>query len=114
MSAAKTETNETEPQPELKVHTQGEEAQPSNLAAVLDLPLRVSVELGRARILVQDLLKLQKGSVIELSRLAGEPLEVLVNDRVLARGEVVVVNEKLGLRLTDVVSHVQRVRQLGG
>lgn len=80
---------------------------------VLDIPLKVSVELGRSKILVQDLLKLHKGSVIELSKMAGEPLEVLVNDRVLARGEVIVVNEKFGIRLTDVVSHAQRIRNLG-
>ena len=80
---------------------------------ILDIPLRVSVELGRARILVQDLLELHKGSVIELSKLTGESLEVLVNDKVLAKGEVVVVNEKFGIRLTDVVSHAQRIRQLG-
>ena len=83
------------------------------LGFVLDLPLRVSVELGRTRILVQDLLKLHKGSVLELSKLAGEPLEVLVNDRIVAKGEVIVVNEKFGVRLTDVVSHTQRIRQLG-
>lgn len=85
----------------------------TGLDFVLDIPLRVSVELGRTRILVQDLIKLHKGSVIELSKLAGEPLEVLVNDRVMAKGEVIVVNEKFGIRLTDVVSHTQRIRQLG-
>jgi flagellar motor switch protein FliN/FliY len=73
----------------------------------------VSVELGRTKILVQDLLKLHKGSVIELSKVAGEPLEILVNERVLAKGEVIVVNEKFGVRLTDVVSHTQRIRNLG-
>lgn len=85
----------------------------SSLNFILDIPLRVSVELGRTKILVQDLVKLHKGSVIELSKLAGEPLEVLVNDRVMARGEVIVVNEKFGIRLTDVVSHTQRIRSLG-
>lgn len=80
---------------------------------ILDIPLRVSVELGRTRILVQDLLKLHKGSVIELAKLSGEPLEVLVNDRIVARGEVIVANEKFGVRLTDIVSHAQRITQLG-
>lgn len=80
---------------------------------VLDVPLKITVELGRTRILVQDLLKLHKGSVIELSKQAGDPLEILVNDRVLAKGEVIVVNEKFGIRLTDVVSHAERIRQLG-
>lgn len=97
--------------PQLKlVNNEGAEG---GLEFVLDIPLRLSVELGRTKILVQDLLKLHKGSVIELSKLAGEPLEVLVNDRVLARGEVIVVNEKFGIRLTDVVSHAQRIRNLG-
>lgn len=80
---------------------------------ILDIPLRVSVELGRTKILVQDLLRLHKGSVLELNKLAGEALEVLVNDRVVARAEVIVVNEKFGIRLTDVVSHSQRIRELG-
>jgi flagellar motor switch protein FliN/FliY len=86
---------------------------PSSLDMILDIPLRVSVELGRTKILVQDLLKLHKGSVIELSKLAGEALEVLVNDRVVARGEVIVINEKFGIRLIDIVSHAQRIRELG-
>lgn len=84
-----------------------------SLNVILDIPLRVGVELGRTKILVQDLLKLHKGSVIELSKLAGDPLEVLVNDKVVAKGEVIVVNEKFGIRLTDVVSHQQRIRNLG-
>ncbi len=96
--------------PQLKLHVNG---QIEGLDMVLDIPLRISVELGRAKILIQDLLKLHKGSVIELNKLAGEPLEVLVNDRVLARGEVIVMNEKFGIRLTDVVSHAQRIRNLG-
>ena len=85
----------------------------ADLHFILDIPLRISVELGRSRILVQDLLKLHKGSVIELNKLAGEALEVLVNDRVVAKGEVIVVNEKFGIRLVDIVSHNQRIRQLG-
>ncbi len=101
----------------IKLHTAPnagrETAETNALDFVLDIPLRVSVELGRTKILVQDLLKLHKGSVVELSKLAGEPLEVLVNDRVVAKGEVIVVNEKFGIRLTDIVSHAQRIRQLG-
>lgn len=87
--------------------------QESELDMVLDIPLRVSVELGRSRILVQDLLKLHKGSVVELNKLAGDSLEVLVNDKVVARGEVIVVNEKFGVRLTEIVDHDERIRQLG-
>ncbi|MSP18199.1 MAG: flagellar motor switch protein FliN [Bdellovibrionales bacterium] len=101
-------------QPELKLHVNAEDNEESHsLDLILDIPLKVSVELGRTKILVQDLLKLHKGSVIELSKIAGEPLEVLVNDKVVAKGEVIVVNEKFGIRLTDIVSHAQRIRQLG-
>ena len=79
---------------------------------ILDIPLEVSVELGRTKMLINDLLQLGQGSVIELSKLAGEPLEILVNRKLVARGEVVVVNEKFGVRLTDVISPMERIRQL--
>ncbi len=85
----------------------------SNLSFILDIPLEVSVELGRSRILISELLQLGQGSVIELSKLAGEPLEILVNQKLVARGEVVVVNEKFGVRLTDIISPAERVKQLG-
>src|SRR4051812_5227360 len=71
-----------------------------NLTLILDIPLRVAVELGRTKMVVNDLLNLGQGSVIELNKLAGEPMEVLVNDKLVARGEAVVVNEKFGVRLT--------------
>lgn len=80
---------------------------------LLDIPLEVSVEVGRSRILVRDLLQLQEGSMIELDKLAGEPLDLYVNSRLIARGEAVVVNEKFGLRLTDVVSPSERIENLG-
>ncbi|MFK5926679.1 MAG: flagellar motor switch protein FliN [Desulfuromusa sp.] len=80
---------------------------------LLDIPLEVSVEVGRSRILVRDLLQLQEGSLIELDKLAGEPLDLYVNARLIARGEAVVVNEKFGLRLTDVVSPSERIENLG-
>lgn len=83
-----------------------------NMDFILDIPLRVSVELGRTKILVRDLLQLGQGSVVELSKFAGEPLELLVNEKLIARGEVVVVNEKFGLRLTDIISPVERIEQL--
>lgn len=83
-----------------------------NLDFILDIPLRVSVELGRTKILVRDLLQLGQGSVVELAKFAGEPLELLVNDKLIARGEVVVVNEKFGIRLTDIISPVERIEQL--
>lgn len=79
---------------------------------ILDIPLRVTVELGRTKMLIRDILQLAQGSVIELSKFAGEPLEVLVNDKLVARGEVVVVNEKFGIRLTDIISPVERIEQL--
>ncbi len=79
---------------------------------LLDIPLEVTVELGRTRMLVQELLQLGQGSVIELEKLAGEPMEILVNNKLIARGEVVVVNEKFGVRLTDIISPAERVRQL--
>ncbi|KPJ62098.1 MAG: hypothetical protein AMJ42_00200 [Deltaproteobacteria bacterium DG_8] len=79
---------------------------------ILDIPLQVTVELGRAQVLINDLLQLGQGSVVELSKLAGEPMEVLVNQKLIARGEVVVVNEKFGVRLTDIISPLERVEQL--
>ncbi len=79
---------------------------------ILDIPMQVSVQLGSTRMLVRELLQLGQGSVIELEKLAGEPMEVLVNNKLVARGEVVVVNEKFGIRLTDVVSASERVQQL--
>ena len=78
----------------------------SRMKMVLDVPLKVSVELGRTKILVNDLLQLGQGSVIELDKMAGEPMEIFVNDKLVALGEVVVVNEKFGVRLTDVMSGV--------
>jgi flagellar motor switch protein FliN/FliY len=83
-----------------------------NLDLILDIPLTVTVELGRSKMLINDLLQLGQGSVIELTKLAGEPLEVLVNQKLVARGEVVVVNEKFGIRLTDIVSPMERVQSL--
>ena len=85
----------------------------ANLDFILDIPLEVSVELGRARMLISDLLQLGQGSVIELTKLAGEPLEIFVNQKLIARGEVVVVNEKFGIRMTDIISPAERVKQLG-
>ncbi len=84
-----------------------------NLDFILDIPLEVSVELGRAKMLISDLLQLGQGSVIELTKLAGEPLEIYVNQKLIARGEVVVVNEKFGIRMTDIITPSERVKQLG-
>jgi flagellar motor switch protein FliN/FliY len=84
-----------------------------NIDFLLDIPLQVTVHIGGTRMLIRELLQLGQGSVIELDKLAGEPMEVLVNNKLVARGEVVVVNEKFGIRLTDVVSPNQRLQQLG-
>lgn len=79
---------------------------------ILDIPLELSVELGRTRMLVNDLLQLGQGSIVELNKLAGEPLEVYINRKLIARGEVVVVNEKFGVRLTDIITPMDRVKSL--
>jgi flagellar motor switch protein FliN/FliY len=86
--------------------------QDQNLNRILDIPLVLSAQLGNTRMLIKDLLQLGPGSIVELDKLAGEPLEVLVNERLVARGEVVMVNEKFGIRLTDVISPTERVNKL--
>ena len=83
-----------------------------DLDFLLDIPLTVTSELGRTKMLIGDLLQLGQGSVIELTKLAGEPMDVFVNNRLIARGEVVIVNEKFGVRLTDVISAAERVSKL--
>jgi len=85
---------------------------PDNINFILDIPLQLSVELGRTRMIINDLLQLGQGSVVELEKLAGEPLDVLVNNKLVARGEVVVVNEKFGIRLTDIISPIERIEKL--
>ena len=86
--------------------------QPLDLDFILDIPLFLTVELGRNRMLISELLQLGQGSVVELTKLAGEPMDVYVNQRLIARGEVVVVNEKFGVRLTDIVSPAERINKL--
>ncbi len=83
-----------------------------NLDVILDIPVTISMEIGRTKLSIRNLLQLNQGSVIELDRLAGEPMDVLVNGTLVAHGEVVVVNEKFGIRLTDVVSPEERIRNL--
>jgi flagellar motor switch protein FliN/FliY len=83
-----------------------------SLDFILDIPLKVTVELGRSKMVIRDILHLSQGSVIELSKFIGEPLEVLVNDKLISRGEVGVVNEKFGIRLTDIISPIERIEQL--
>lgn len=88
------------------------DAENGNLELILDVPLGVSVELGRVKMPVRQLLSLTAGSVIELAKLAGEPLDVLINGRPVARGEAVMVNEKFGVRLTEIVSQSERVERM--
>ena len=83
-----------------------------NLDVILDIPVSISMEVGNTDITIRNLLQLNQGSVIELDRLAGEPLDVLVNGTLIAHGEVVVVNEKFGIRLTDVISPSERIKKL--
>lgn len=84
----------------------------TSLDMILDIPVTISMEIGRSKIPIRNLLQLNQGSVVELDRLAGEPLDVLVNGTLIAHGEVVVVNEKFGIRLTDVISPAERVKKL--
>ncbi|MDO9631952.1 MAG: flagellar motor switch protein FliN [Humidesulfovibrio sp.] len=110
----RTQTHE----PEFKDMTAEHKAQRQNpgtkrdLDFILDIPLEVSAELGRTKLLINELLQLGQGSVIELNKLAGEPMEIFVNGKLVARGEAVVINEKFGIRLTDIISPIERVKQL--
>ncbi|RMF48101.1 MAG: flagellar motor switch protein FliN [Deltaproteobacteria bacterium] len=90
-----------------------EAASPRSIDFLLDIPLNVSVEVGRSRILVKDLLQMSEGYVIELDKLAGEPLDLYVNSKLIARGEAVMAGDKFGLRLTDVISPAERIENLG-
>jgi len=83
------------------------------LEVILDVPVTLSLEIGRTKINIRNLLQLNQGSVVELDRFAGEPMDVLVNGTLVAHGEVVVVNDKFGIRLTDIISPSERVRKLG-
>ncbi len=84
-----------------------------NLDLLLDIPLEITIELGRTKMLINDLLKLGQGSVIELAKEAGDTLEILANNRLIAKGDVVEVNKKYGIRLTEVISPMERVEKLG-
>jgi len=84
----------------------------NSLDVILDIPVRLTVELGRSKITVRNMLQIAQGSVIELDGLAGEPMDVLINDCLIAQGEVVVVNDKFGIRLTDITNPAERIRSL--
>jgi flagellar motor switch protein FliN/FliY len=96
----------------MEAKTPQPESPQRRLDMLLDVPLEVSVELGRTRMTVQDLLQLAPGSVVELDKVAGEALDILVNGRLVARGEAVVVNDKFGVRITDIVSPQERIQRL--
>lgn len=87
-------------------------SEPRKLDLLLDVPLDLCVELGRSRMTIQELLGLTPGAVIELDKIAGEPLDLIVNDRLIAKGEAVVVNDKFGIRITDIVSRSERIARL--
>ncbi|KPK32939.1 MAG: flagellar motor switch protein FliN [Nitrospira bacterium SG8_35_1] len=91
---------------------EGSEKVKRDIDFLLDIPVEVSVQLGTTKMMIKEILQLGQGSVIELEKLAGEPMEILANNRTVARGEVVVVNEKFGVRLTDIISPSNRVTQL--
>jgi flagellar motor switch protein FliN/FliY len=92
--------------------TPGVAGQPNDIGMVMDIPVQLTVQLGRTRLPIRDILQLAQGSVVELDGLAGEPLDVYVNGCLIAQGEVVVVNEKFGIRLTDIVTPAERARKL--
>jgi flagellar motor switch protein FliN len=94
------------------IHVGGEEYSTQNLELVLDVPVRLTVELGHTRVPIRNLLQLGQGSVLELEEMAGEPMRVLVNGTLIAQGEVVVVNERFGIRVTDIVTPSERIRRI--
>jgi flagellar motor switch protein FliN len=106
---AKSEAN---PAPVAQLDDDGKPRTDVDLDMVMDIPVTISMEIGRTRISIRNLLQLSQGSVVELDRLAGEPMDVLVNDTLIAHGEVVVVNDKFGIRLTDVISAAERIKKL--
>lgn len=107
-----TDLTPTKPVPGAKKGDAGK-TETDNLELLLDIPLEITIELGRTKMLINDLLKLGQGSVIELTKEAGDTLEILANNRLIAKGDVVVVNKKYGIRLTEVISPMERVEKLG-
>jgi flagellar motor switch protein FliN/FliY len=108
----KEEQSESKKNPIQKQNENENELYIKDIDFLLDVPLQVSVEVGRAKMLIKDFLKMKEGGIIELDKMADEPLDLYVNSRLIARGEAVVVNEKFGLRLIDVVSTLERLEKL--
>jgi len=107
------EFSELEAKEQEKAQLSSESDEALNLDVILDVPVTISMEIGRTKINIKNLLQLNQGSVVELDRFAGEPMDVLVNGTLIAHGEVVVVNDKFGIRMTDVISPSERVKKLG-
>ncbi|WP_126453793.1 flagellar motor switch protein FliN [Sulfuriflexus mobilis] len=100
------------PMPQLEDDAEAVTNEDANIDVILDIPVTIAMEIGRTTINIRNLLQLNQGSVVELDRLAGEPMDVMVNGTLIAHGEVVVVNDKFGIRLTDVVSAAERLKKL--
>ena len=118
-AAAMEEQGDTEPEPDVFEQVQAAPISASaelggdvKLDVILDIPVTIAMEIGRTQLSIRNLLQLNQGSVVELDRFAGEPMDVLVNGTLVAHGEVVVVNEKFGIRLTDVISPADRIKNL--
>ncbi|KGM07346.1 Flagellar motor switch protein FliN [Methylophaga thiooxydans] len=111
-AAAESTQQKANPAPVAQLDDDGKPRMDVDLDMVMDIPVTISMEIGRTRISIRNLLQLSQGSVVELDRLAGEPMDVLVNDTLIAHGEVVVVNDKFGIRLTDVISASERIKKL--
>lgn len=111
-AASESAQQKANPAPVAQLDDDGKPRKDVDLDMVMDIPVTISMEIGRTRINIRNLLQLSQGSVVELDRLAGEPMDVLVNDTLIAHGEVVVVNDKFGIRLTDVISASERIKKL--
>lgn len=111
-AAGEAQQQQANPAPVAKLDDDSRPRKDVDLDMVMDIPVTISMEIGRTRINIRNLLQLSQGSVVELDRLAGEPMDVLVNDTLIAHGEVVVVNDKFGIRLTDVISAAERIKKL--
>ncbi len=111
-ASAESQQQKANPAPVAQLDDDGKPRKDVELDMVMDIPVTISMEIGRTRISIRNLLQLSQGSVVELDRLAGEPMDVLVNDTLIAHGEVVVVNDKFGIRLTDVISAAERIKKL--
>lgn len=107
-----TQTNETVVEDNAVASVQAQETESEKMELILDIPVAITVEIGRTKMTIRNLLQLNQGGIVALDRLAGDPLDVLVNGTLVAHGEVVVLNDKFGVRLTDIVSKAERIKRL--